>query len=68
MVYNCQLYDKYNNVDFDLIMLFIEEINLSIQKLKESSDPKLAFELVLIKLCGKKIGSQMINSNDNIEN
>jgi DNA polymerase-3 subunit gamma/tau len=67
LVYNCQLYDKYNNVDFDLIMLFIEEINLSIQKLKESSDPKLAFELVLIKLCGKKIGSQMINSNDNIE-
>lgn len=67
LVYNCQLYDKYKNVDFDLIMLFIEEINLSIQKLKESSDPKLAFELVLIKLCGKKIGSQMINSNDNIE-
>lgn len=67
LVYNCQLYDKYNNVDFDLIMLFIEEINLSIQKLKESSDPKLAFELVLIKLCGEKIGSQMINSNDNIE-
>ena len=67
LVYNCQLYDKYNNVDFDLIMLFIEEINLSIQKLKESSDPKLAFELVLIKLCGKKIGSQMINSNENIE-
>ena len=67
LVYNCQLYDKYKNVDFDLILLFIEEINLSIQKLKESSDPKLAFELVLIKLCGKKIGSQMINSNDNIE-
>ena len=67
LVDNCQLYDKYNNVDFELIMSFIEEINLSIQKLKESSDPKLAFELVLIKLCGKKIGCQMINYNDNIE-
>ena len=67
LVDNCQLYDKYNNVDFELIMSFIEEINLSIQKLKESSDPKLAFELVLIKLCGKKIGSQMMNYNDNIE-
>ena len=67
LVDNCQLYDKYNNVDFELIMSFIEEINLSIQKLKESSDPKLAFELVLIKLCGKKIGSQMTNYNDNIE-
>ena len=60
LVDNKQLYLKYENIDFNIVMSLIDEINLSIQKLKDSSDPKLAFEIVLIKLCGNKF---KINSN-----
>ena len=66
LIDNNYLYEKYSEVDNNTIMKIINELNSNINKIKESGDPKLALEIILIKIVSETMGNPLkIKGNDN---
>lgn len=61
----------YNDVGIDVIINLIEIVNNNLNSIKQANDPKLAIELLMIKLCNNAKKTENINiikSNQELEN
>ena len=68
IIYDYEDYkDKVENIDLEKIMNLLNEINNNLNNIKQSNDPKLAIELLLIKNCYNKNISQNLKKEKVIE-
>ena len=59
LVENNDLYKKYEELDNFVIMNIINELNSNINNLKNSGDPRLSLELILIKIASATLGNPL---------